>query len=214
MHTNTMRLMLLAILLVCAAMLIGAGCPPSTQQIAQDDGGASAGSASGGAGSTATVQEEKGMVVKSSAFSEGDELPEKYTADGENISPPLTFVDVPHETKELALIMRDPDAPVEGGYTHWLMWDLAQHIPGLPGEVPATEEVERIGAIQGTNSAGEIGYTGPAPPEGDDPHTYEFTAYALSEKLGLEGGATKDELDAAMEGSIIEEATLTVTYGR
>ncbi|MFW6155994.1 MAG: YbhB/YbcL family Raf kinase inhibitor-like protein [Armatimonadota bacterium] len=214
MHTNTTRLMLLAAVLACAAMLIGAGCPPPTRQSAQDDGGARADNTSAGAHDTGTVQEDEGMVIKSGAFRQGDELPEKYTADGENISPPLTFVDVPRQTKELALIMHDPDAPVEGGYTHWLLWDLAPHIPGLPGEVPATEEVERIGAIQGSNSAGEIGYTGPAPPEGDAPHNYEFTVYALSEKLGLEPGATKDELDAAMEGNIIEEATLTVTFGR
>ncbi|MBD3292696.1 MAG: YbhB/YbcL family Raf kinase inhibitor-like protein [Armatimonadia bacterium] len=154
------------------------------------------------------------MTVKSSVFREGNELPEKYTADGENISPPLTFVDVPHEAKEVALIMHDPDAPGEGGFTHWLIWDLAPGIPGLPGEIPADEEVDRVGGIQGTNSAGDIGYTGPAPPEGDDPHTYEFTAYALSEALGLEAGATKDELEAAMEGKVIEEATLTATYGR
>lgn len=211
MHTNTTRLMLLAALLACVAMLIGAGCPPPTQQTAQGNGG-STGDATDG--DSATVEKKEGMVVKSVAFREGDELAEKYTADGENISPPLTFVDVPREAKELALIMHDPDAPVEAGYTHWLLWGLAPHIPGLPGEIPTTEEVERIGAIQGTNSAGEIGYTGPAPPEGDAPHTYEFTAYALSEKLDLEPGATKDELDAAMDGKIIEEATLTATYGR
>ncbi|MFW5866856.1 MAG: YbhB/YbcL family Raf kinase inhibitor-like protein [Armatimonadota bacterium] len=211
MHTNTTRLMLLAALLTCSAMLVGAGCAPPTQQTAQSVDRPTEDAADGDA---ATVEEKDGMVVKSGAFREGDELPEKYTADGENISPPLTFVDVPRQAKELALIMQDADAPAEGGYTHWLMWDLAPHIPGLPGEVPATGEVERIGAIQGTNSAGEIGYTGPETPDGDDPHTYEFTAYALSETLGLKAGATRDELDAAMEGNIIEEATLTVTYGR
>jgi hypothetical protein len=196
------------------ALLVGAGCPPS------GSGNGASGSESGATGTDAgssqeTAQaEEDGFTLKSSAFRDGNELPQEYTADGENSSPPLTFEDVPHETKEIVLIMHDADAPSEGGYTHWVLWSLAPRIPGIPGELPATEEVDRIGGIQGTNSAGEIGYTGPAPPEGDDAHTYEFTAYALSEEIDLEAGATKEQLESAMEGRILAETTLTATYGR
>jgi Raf kinase inhibitor-like YbhB/YbcL family protein len=197
------------------ALLVGAGCPPS------GSGNGASGSDSGATGTTdagssqETGQaEEDGFTLKSSAFRDGNELPQEYTADGENSSPPLTFEDVPHDAREVALMMVDPDAPAEGGYTHWLLWSLAPKIPGIPGELPATEEVDRIGGIQGTNSAGEIGYTGPAPPEGDAAHSYEFTAYALAEEIDLQPGATREELESAMEGNILAETTLTATYGR
>jgi hypothetical protein len=193
-------------------MLVGVGCMPSPEEVAARNGRSGATDAPDTDG--AASSDDEGFRIKSSVFRDGEELPEKYTADGENISPPLTFEDAPRQTEEIALVMHDPDAPGEDGFTHWVIWSLAPHIPGLPGGIAATEEVDRIGAVQGTNSDGEIGYTGPAPPEGDDPHSYEFTAYALSEEIELAGGATMDELEAAMEGKVIEETTLRVTCGR
>lgn len=154
-----------------------------------------------------------GLTITSSAFEDGATIPRKYTADGEDVSPPLTFAGVPEGAVELALICHDPDAPREGGWTHWVVYGMAPDIGGLPEAVPAEERVEEPGLVQGVNSANKIGYMGPSPPAGP-PHRYQFTLYALSEKLDLAPGATKAELEAAMEGKVIAEAMLTGMYGR
>ncbi|MGI5816930.1 MAG: YbhB/YbcL family Raf kinase inhibitor-like protein [Armatimonadota bacterium] len=162
------------------------------------------------------VDEEEGpmaWIITSSAFEDGETIPEKYTDDGEDVSPPLTFEGVPEGTVEIALICHDPDAPRAGGWTHWVAYGMAPDIGGLPEDVPAEETVEDPGLVQGENSWGNIGYGGPAPPPGD-PHRYQFRGYALSGALELEPGATQDELEAAMEGRVIGEAMLEGLYGR
>lgn len=162
------------------------------------------------------VDEEETQMewtITSSAFEDGDMIPEKYTDDGQDISPPLTFEGVPEDAVELALICHDPDAPREGGWTHWVVYGMAPDIGGLPENIPAEATVVDPELMQGTNSWGNIGYGGPAPPEGE-PHRYQFRGYALSESLDLEPGATSDELEAAMQGKIIGEAILEGLYGR
>ncbi|MGD9497042.1 MAG: YbhB/YbcL family Raf kinase inhibitor-like protein [Armatimonadota bacterium] len=195
---------------VLAALLIGTGCPreeapPVVTEVppVEEQAPAVEGSEAG-----ATT-----WTITSSAFAHGETIPQKYTEDGEDISPPLTFEGVPEGTAEIALICHDPDAPREGGWTHWVVYGMAPDIGGLPEGVPPEERVEDPGLIQGENSWGKIGYGGPAPPPGS-PHRYQFLGYALSEELSLEPGATKAELEEAMEGKVIGEAMLEGMYGR
>jgi len=156
---------------------------------------------------------EMAWTIRSSAFSDGETIPQKYTDDGEDVSPPLTFEGVPEGTVEIALICHDPDAPRAGGWTHWVVYGMAPEIGELPENVPAEPTVDDPKLVQGENSWGRIGYGGPAPPAGD-PHRYQFMGYALSEPLDLSPGATKDELEAAMGGKVIGEAMLEGLYGR
>lgn len=153
------------------------------------------------------------MQITSSAFENGQTIPVKYTADGDDISPPLSFSGVPEDAAELALICHDPDAPRAGGWTHWVVYGMAPDIGGLPEAVPTTATVDEPALIQGKNSWGKSGYGGPSPPPGK-PHRYQFFLYALSERLDLEPGATKDELEAAMEGKVLAQAMLEGLYGR
>ncbi|HCA48566.1 MAG TPA: YbhB/YbcL family Raf kinase inhibitor-like protein [Armatimonadetes bacterium] len=159
------------------------------------------------------VEGTRPWTLTSPAFESGDTIPAKYTEDGEDVSPPLTFADLPPDTAELALICHDPDAPREGGWTHWVVYGMDPSLQGLPEAIPSDERVEEPALIQGENSWGETGYGGPAPPPGK-PHRYQFTLYALSERLNLDPGVTKDELEAAVEGRIIGQAMLEGLYGR
>ena len=153
------------------------------------------------------------LTITSGAFADGDVIPARYTPDGENISPPLAFSAVPEGTVELALIVHDPDAPREGGWTHWVVYGMSPDIGGLPEALPAEGLPDGPTVVQGTNTGGEIGYMGPAPPPGQA-HRYQFRLYALSERTGREQGATHDELQAAMLGRIIDEAMLEGLYRR
>ena len=161
------------------------------------------------------IEEEREMdwTIESSAWEDGGTIPEKYTADGANVSPPLSFEDLLDGTVEIALICHDPDAPREGGFTHWVVYGMAADIGGLPEDLPAEQTVDEPRLNQGENSAGEIGYMGPAPPPGD-PHRYQFRGYALSEALELAPGATKAELEATIDGNVIGEAMFEGLYGR
>ena len=152
-------------------------------------------------------------TIRSDAFDHGEGIPQRYTADGENISPALTFEGVPEDAVEIALICHDPDAPREGGFTHWVVYGMAPDIGGLPEDVPAESTVDSPRLVHGHNSRGEPGYIGPSPPPGD-PHRYQFRGYALSEALELDPGATKEEVEAAMNGRVIGEAMLEGLYGR
>lgn len=156
---------------------------------------------------------EMAWTISSSAFDDGDMIPEKYTDDGEDVSPPLSFEGVPDDAVAIVLICHDPDAPRPGGWTHWVVYGMAPDIGGLPEGVPTEPTVSDPELIQGENTWGNIGYGGPAPPEGS-PHRYQFRGYALSEPLDLDPGATKEEVEAAMQGSVVGEAMLEGLYGR
>jgi len=150
------------------------------------------------------------IKVKSEAFEEGGMIPKKYTCDGEDTSPPLSWTGVPEGTEALALICDDPDAPV-GTWVHWVIFNIPPDTTGLSENIPP-ERVLESGARQGRNDFGNIGYGGPCPPRGT--HRYYFKLYALDKKVDLEPGATKDELLKAMEGHILAEGRLMGRYKR
>jgi len=146
------------------------------------------------------------MKITSSAFENNANIPPKYTCDGENISPALQFSDVPMGAQSLAFILHDPDAPVAGGFTHWVIFNID------PATKEITENNAPTNAIQGQNSAGQAKYTSPCPPSGT--HHYEFRIYALDEKLNLDSSAKKADVEKAMEGHILDETSLVGLYQR
>ena len=151
------------------------------------------------------------LQIKSTAFEEGGNIPKKYTCDGSDVSPSLSWTLPPPGTKSLALICDDPDAPV-GTWVHWVLFGLSTDIVTLPEGVPG-QEVIQGGAKQGINDFGKIGYGGPCPPEGSA-HRYFFKVYALDSEPNLSAGATKQELLQAIEGHIIAEGQLMGRYQR
>ena len=155
------------------------------------------------------------LTIQSSAFGEGQVIPGKYTGDGEDVSPPLTWSGVPADARELALICDDPDAPRPEPWVHWVIYKLPADTAGLPAGVPTQARLsEPPGAWQGRNSWPTIGYRGPAPPRGHGVHHYHFKLYALDAPLDLPPELTKDELLSRMQGHIIAEGELVGTYQR
>lgn len=141
------------------------------------------------------------MEISSSAFEHNDPIPSQHTCDADNVSPPLTIAEVPAEAKSLALIVDDPDAPAKV-WAHWVVWNID----------PQTAEIAEDSApgTEGTTDFDRTGWSGPCPPSGT--HRYFFKLYALDIELDLDETATKAELEAAMEGHIIDEAELIGTY--
>jgi len=150
------------------------------------------------------------FALTSDAFNEGQLIPARFTCDGDDSSPALSWSDPPDDTQSLALIMDDPDAPV-GVFTHWVIYDIPADRRSLPGGV---ETVDRpsTGGVQGKNDFGRIGYGGPCPPSGT--HHYRFQLYALDSLLNLSPGASKQQLLDAITGHILATDTLTGTYRR
>jgi len=154
-------------------------------------------------------------VVVSSAFEAGRPIPREYTADGRDVSPPLSWSGVPKGAKELALIVDDPDAPSEEPWVHWVIYGLPPYLAGFSAGIAADATLaEPAGAKQGSNSWGTVGYRGAAPPAGDGPHHYHFKLYALGAKLDLPPGADKKALLAAMKGRTLAVGELIGTYDR
>ena len=145
------------------------------------------------------------MKISSTAFSEGMAIPRKHTCDDQNVSPQLSWSDVPTGTRSLALVMDDPDAP-SGTFVHWVLFD----IPSAFSEL--SEGVQRVG-VMGANSARKLGYSGPCPPRGPA-HRYFFKLYALDMILGLRPGASKAELETAIQGHILDSSQLMGRYSR
>src|SRR5438128_7202736 len=151
------------------------------------------------------------LTLTSTAIQEGKPIPKQYTADGQNLSPPLKWTDPPPGTKSFALICEDPDAP-RGTFTHWLLFNLPAESRELNEGVP-TEATRPNGTLQGTNDFGKVGYGGPSPPPGK-PHRYAFKLFALDRPLDVKTGAKEDQLLTAMKGHILAEGQVTGTYGR
>jgi Raf kinase inhibitor-like YbhB/YbcL family protein len=141
------------------------------------------------------------LVLSSPAFHGGHAIPRRYTCDGAGGSPPLRWKAPPRGTKAFALFVIDLDA---GPYTHWTLWDLPASSRGV---VAGTKW-----ARQGTNSFGQVGYSGPCPPSGR--HRYVFTLYALRQKLGLPRGAPTGQFTRALVRRVIATSTVTGTYRR
>ena len=149
------------------------------------------------------------LSIRSTAFAQGQPIPETYTCDGKGISPPLSWPGAPARTKSFALIMDDPDAP-SGTYVHWVIYNIPGAATGLVEAMPKDGHLVD-GSVQGQNSARRPGYTGPCPPGGT--HRYFFKLFALDTTLSLDAG-TKDSLLSAMQGHILAEGELMGTYSR
>jgi Raf kinase inhibitor-like YbhB/YbcL family protein len=150
------------------------------------------------------------LRITSGAFGDGEEIPNKYTCDGENISPPLNWSDVPSEAKELVLICEDIDAPI-GTITHWTLYGIDPQLEGLEEGLKPNSDPSNFN--HGRRSFGKREYMGPCPP-GKKPHRYVFRLHALDRSLDLEPGVKKKNLAKAMEGHIIETSELVGTYTR
>jgi Raf kinase inhibitor-like YbhB/YbcL family protein len=151
------------------------------------------------------------FMVNSSAFGPGAAIPKKFTCQGPDASPALEWSGSPAKTASFALIVDDPDAPA-GTWVHWVLWNLPASAHSLPEGVPKLEQLDD-GGRQGRNDFRKVGYNGPCPPPGKT-HRYFFRLYALDGKLDLAPAATRQELDAAMQGHILAKAEYMGTFRR
>ncbi len=147
------------------------------------------------------------MIITSPSFAEGDPIPRKFTCEGGDINPELQIQNVPPEAGSLALVVHDPDAPIEGGFVHWVVWNID------PGTVLIKEESVPPGAMEGKNGAGRIGYMGPCPPPGNF-HHYEFRLYAVAGPIDIPEGSSVNDLMESMEGRVVGKALLTGLYSK
>ncbi len=147
--------------------------------------------------------------LTSPVFKQGDLIPSKYTCDGEDVSPQLSWGKAPDGTKTIAIVVDDPDASA-GFFAHWVLYNLPSNMTGLPEGVPKIDRLEG-GGIQGKNDFGRYGYNGPCPPKR---HTYRFILYALDVELKLKPGATRQEVLKAMEGYVLSKTELDGKYGK
>jgi Raf kinase inhibitor-like YbhB/YbcL family protein len=144
------------------------------------------------------------FALTSPAFSNGALIPKRFTCDGAGVSPPLRWTAPPAATRSFALSVEDPDAPGDT-FVHWTGWNLRPTIRRVPtgAHLP----------IEGTNSAGTRGYTGPCPPAGPA-HHYVFRLYALKAKLRLRAGASPARFHAALRGQVLATARLVGRFRR
>lgn len=147
--------------------------------------------------------------LTSPTFQAGTVIPNRFSCLGEDVSPELNWGDPPAGTQSFALIFDDPDG---GGWVHWIIFNIPPDARGLPEAVPASGEFA-LGALQGINSWNELGYGGPCPPPGST-HLYVFTLYSLDAELNLEAGATKRDLQLAMDGHILAQTELSADFSR
>jgi hypothetical protein len=145
------------------------------------------------------------MTLTSTAFAHQGFIPSQHACDSKDVSPPLNISGVPEAARSLALIVDDPDAP-RGDWVHWTIWNID------PRTAAVGEGAALAGAIEGQTDFGRPGYGGPCPPSGT--HRYFFKLYALDTTLGLPASSRKAELERAMEGHILEQATLIGLYRR
>jgi Raf kinase inhibitor-like YbhB/YbcL family protein len=146
--------------------------------------------------------DKTGLEIISPVFRDGAAIPPQYTCLGQNINPPLNIIHAPKGTQSLTLIMHDPDA-ASGDFLHWLVWDIPPSTETIPvNSVP-------IGAMQGKNGKGEVGYLGPCPPKGTGTHRYIFDFYALNTTLDLPPESKIDDVLKAQKGHVIDHRALT-----
>lgn len=145
------------------------------------------------------------MKLGSSAFQDGSPIPVEHTCDGRDAAPPLAWSDPPRGAKSFALICDDPDAPGKT-WVHWVLFNIRPDAAALRGG-------DLGGAVEGMTDFRRVGYGGPCPPPGK-PHRYFFKLYALDATLPLQAGATKADVERAMQGHVLTEARLMGTFGR
>jgi Raf kinase inhibitor-like YbhB/YbcL family protein len=151
------------------------------------------------------VKAQGKLNFTSTAFTEGKTIPSKHTCTGQDISPELSWGNAPAGTKSFAIIMDDPDAPM-GIWVHWVIYN----IPGTVGTLKEGFKTNEIKAVDGLNDWGEKGYRGPCPPDGQ--HRYRFKLYALDAMLEGAKSTTKENLEEAMKGHILDFVQLTGTF--
>lgn len=158
-----------------------------------------------GGGGTPPPEIGHALTVRSAAIDQEGTWPDRHTCTDEDVSPPLSWTDVPPEAEELAILLEDPDAPGET-FVHWVGAGIDPAAAGLDeGEAPP---------LEGTNDFGSRGYRGPCPPEGDAPHRYVLTVFASDRPLGLAPGATAEDLRTALEDAEVARGQLTARYAR
>lgn len=150
------------------------------------------------------------ITIKSTSFEDGAMIPKKYTCDGDNVSPPLSWTSGPATTKTYAIICDDPDAPF-GTWVHWVIFNIPANVKELPENV-AKFKLLANGAVQGWDSAHQLGYQGPCPPSGT--HRYIFRIFALDVRMRLPPGSSAAELQKNIEGHILAKGQLTGRYKR
>ncbi len=142
------------------------------------------------------------MKLSSPAFEHNGDIPQKYTCDGQNINPPLHIDDIPQNTKSMALVVDDPDAP-NGTFVHWVVYNIPVVNKIAENTVPGN---------QGVNDFNKQEYGGPCPPSGE--HRFVFKAYALDQEPVLTDGASKHDLEKAIQGHILDKAEVVGLYAR
>jgi hypothetical protein len=144
------------------------------------------------------------MKLKS-IFASRERIPSEHTCDGEDVNPPLELIDIPQSAKSLVIIVDDPDSPSKI-WSHWILWNIS----------PTTKEIKQNSvpkeAMEGINDFGKLGYGGPCPHSGT--HRYQFKLYALDVKLNLPKNSTKEDVENAMEGHILDRALLIGLYSK
>ena len=147
------------------------------------------------------------MIILSSEFANNGIIPDKYTADGADVNPPLEISEIPENAKSMVLIVDDPDAQKAVGkiWDHWIIFNI-----------PATNRIEEnsVPGTQGKNSYGRGNYGGPSPPAGSGVHHYHFKLYALDSELSLDSNATKTDVENAMKDHILAQTELIGTYSK
>lgn len=211
MPTDSVR-RLLAVSLVGFLMLVACACTNgssgSNTTATPNPANANASAASG----SATVAEHSNLALSSPAFHDGAAIPKTYTCDGESISPPLDWTGEPGGTRGFALILHDPDAPHAGGFTHWVVYDLRAGAARLNAGASPHGTLP-TGARQGENDAHTSVYAPPCPPSGGSVHHYNFTLYALDANLELGAGKSRADVEKAIQGHVLAQATLTGLFG-
>lgn len=162
------------------------------------------------------------LTLTSNAIVDGQRIDDRYTVEGDDMSPPLRWSSLPAATRSLALICDDPDAPspqrpAAEPWVHWVIFNIPVEATELPAGIARELEPAQVpGARQGKNSwpSNNIGYRGPAPPPGSGQHRYFFKLYALDKQLDLEAGASKSDLLEAMAGHVLAEGQLFGVYER
>jgi Raf kinase inhibitor-like YbhB/YbcL family protein len=161
------------------------------------------------------------FTLESASFGSNTALSTKHVynhngCNGGNVSPELHWTDAPENTKSFAVTMFDPDAGDGAGWWHWLVFDLDARTTSLPaGAGDSISSLAPPGSLSAKNSFGDLGYSGPCPPESDKAHRYVFTVYALGiEHLGLKTGADINAVKAALEANTLISTSLQGQYSR
>lgn len=157
------------------------------------------------------------LRLRSAAFEDGGQIPHRSASPrvegGGNLSVPLEWDGAPEGTASLALLMLDRH-PAANGFVHWMVADIPGDVPGLPEGVSHTAAMPH-GSVELGNTGGGPGYIGPSPPAGSGPHRYEVSVYALSvARLGVDDGSSVDDFTDALEGNVLDVATISGTFER